>query len=212
MHFKTTGEVEIRPDVATFSVTISCKDIDVVKSKNCLVEKSKQLNELLSTYEIAPKDMLTTAITQQKDYDWIKNSYIFSGYESSMTTHVTARNLKKLEELYPLLLSNSEFSVGLLQFDVSDYDSLSNLAYGEALNKADKLANGLLQKLNAKSKEIIKIGNIELPQGYANDEFDKKVAGNFEIETNDNVSKQKLQINNGTMRVVRPIYVEYIFY
>lgn len=206
MHLRTTGEISVQPDQASITIYLNCSDRNITKSKKCLVHNSEKLNDLIRSYGIDSKDIITTSISQSKEHKWVKNSYVFSGYHSSLSTHLTVRDLNVLEKLYPQLLEDKNLNIGALQYSHSNLDSLSNLAYEDALKRSNSLADMLLINMDKSKKEIIRIGNIELPAQV-------KINGNYnkEYEKLDAVRKEKVQVNNGSMKVIRDIVVEYSF-
>ncbi len=204
---KSDGEVETLPDMASFQISLNCLDKSIKESKNCLVDKSNELNTRLQSFGISKEDILTTAVEMNKSYIWSNNSNIFEGYRSSTTLIVTVRTIEKLDEIYTELLENRNLDLGGLNYSHSKLDSLKNEAYVNALDKAGILADRLLEKLPESKKEILKIGNVEisatLPE--AQDYKEEEVFNMAEVK----MKNQSIAINNGTVRVTSTLFVEY---
>jgi uncharacterized protein YggE len=202
MLLQTTGEIAVQPDEANITVRIDCIDKNIKNSKDCIAEKSENLNKVLKKFDINPKDILTTSIDQSKEYNWLNNSNVFVGYKSSITTLLTIRNLKVLEDLYSELLLNENINVENLSYSHSKLDSINNLAYQKALDNANILADQLLKKMTEKEKEIFRIGNIDLPSEQS-EYLDKNEVKSVKK------NKSTIDINSGTVFVTRTLNVEF---
>lgn len=213
---ESTGEVSVQPDEAGITIYLNCLDKDIKKSKECLVEKSEALNKLFAEYDIKKEDIMTTSISRDKEYEWIRSyngspsKRIFKGYRSSVTTSITVKDLKVLEELYPELLEDEDINVHGLSFTHSNMDSLNNAAYMNAADKADILADQLVERMGASKKEILRIGNTALP-ATGNDFYDDGYLTQ-EIKTLPGVvsgNQSNITINNGTVHVRKNLTIEY---
>jgi uncharacterized protein YggE len=204
---KSTGEVAVKPNEASISITLECNDMNIKNSKDCLITKSNKLNEDLLKFGIKQKDILTTAINQYKNYNWENNSNVFTGYKSSMTTLVTIRDFKILENLYAGLLTNENITVGNLSYSHSNMDSLNNLAYQNALDKSNVLAEQLLKKMDKSEKEILRIANIDLPS--VQDDNNEYIGKQKVLLAESNANSADININSGTVYVYQTLVVEY---
>ncbi|HSI89712.1 MAG TPA: SIMPL domain-containing protein [Adhaeribacter sp.] len=209
---KAAGEVETVPDMATFRIQLSCLKPTIGASKQCLVDKSNALHKKLLSFNLDPKDILTTSVDLQKGYEWRNNSRVFTGYNSSTTMIVTVKNLDNLDRIYTELIENQNLEIGNLAYSHSKLDSLKNEAYLKALRNSKVLADRLLTELPEKKKEILKIGNVaitsSLPeakdaqQDYA---YAEAAAAGVRTQANQNIS-----VSRGTVLVNAELFVEYL--
>lgn len=203
---RATGEVETLPDMASFSINLSCLDKSLEAAKNCLVDKSNALMKTIKSFGISQDDILTSAVNLNKSYTWEKNSKIFEGYNCSTSVYVTVKNLDKLEDLYTALLGNENLDLNGLRYSHSKMDELENEAYVNALQKANNLADRLLDNLPESKKEILKIGNVQItasqPQSYAK-------AASFEDRAAFSATDQPVAISAGMVKVSATLFVEY---
>lgn len=206
---KSVGNIEVLPDMATFSIELSCIDKSVKASKNCLIDKSNELNLKLQSYEISQDDILTTSVNMSKSYTWRNNSNVFEGYRSSTNVFVTVKNLDNLDEIYTELLDNRNLSLSGLNYSHSNLDDLKNQAYVDALKKSEILTDKLLKELPENKKEILKIGNIEISASLPTNEFNDQNA-NAIVEEVQSSRKQSISISKGTVNVFATLFVEYL--
>lgn len=206
---RSSGEVEALPNMASFSISLSCLKSNINSSKNCLVEKSNELTERLIGFGISKEDILTTAVNMRKSYSWVKNSSVFNGYSSSTNLYVTIKNIDNLDEVYTELLENRNLTISGLQYSHNQLDSLEHEAYLNALKNAETLGNKLLKQLPEKQLEILKVGNVQLssslPESIENDDYIMK----DEMIELAQESKRYLAINKGTISVNATLFVEF---
>lgn len=204
---KSVGEAEMLPDMATFYINLNCLQKSVKGSKQCLVEKSNELNGKLLSFGIKQDDILTTSVNMNKSYTWRNNTQVFEGYNSSTTIHVKLRDISKLDQIYTELLENRNLELSGLTYAHSKIDSLKNEAYVDALKKANALADKLLKELPASEKEILKIGNVEISASMP-EANQSGVADGYAVAE---VAAQNRAVNisKGTVLVNATLFVEY---
>jgi len=204
---KATGTVEIAPDEASIIINASCTDKDINQAKACLIQITSGLNENLNEFGIQKEDILTTNVNLNKEYNWINNSQVFTGYRASTTTSVRVRNLNNLDELYSTLLGNDKLSFGSLTYGHSKMDSINNIAYIKALESANKTANQILDQLPEKNKSIVQVSNLEIEKS------DSRLNLKYErLAENESIDKSSLTINLGNVVAVQQLFVEYKIY
>ena len=203
MHLSANGSISVEPDEAHITVYLESKNLNLKKSKQCLLDKSELLNQSIRDFGIEEKDIMTTSVSQTKEYRWHRNSQVFKGYQCSMSTTLYIRDMKIMDDLYTSLLMNENIRIGYMTFGHSKLDSLENAAYRLAIDNANELADQLLSRMGESEKEILKIGNVSLPttQGYY--DYDKNAEYENAAIMSDPVgkSKQSISINSGTVYV-----------
>lgn len=204
---KSVGEVETLPDVATFQINLNCLQKSVKVSKQCLVDKSNELNSKLLSFGIKQDDILTTSVNMNKSYTWRNNSQVFEGYNSSTTIYITLRDINKLDQIYTELLENRNLELSSLAYTHSKLDSLKNEAYVDALKKANTLTDKLLTELPASEKEILKIGNVEISASMPESKEQLEQDGYAVAEVA--AQNRSIAISKGTVLIKATLFVEY---
>jgi uncharacterized protein len=204
---KSTGLVEIIPDEANIVINASCVNKDINQAKSCLINITSNLNDDLLSSGILKDNILTTNVSLTKDYIWRNNSDIFNGYRASTTTSIKISDLKTLDELYSKLLSNEKLTISSLTYGYSKMDSINEIAYLNALDNANKLADKILSQLPEKKKEITQVSNLEIPKSNINPELKYE-----RYEANQEVEKSTITVNIGKMIAIQQLYVEYKIY
>lgn len=205
---KSIGEVETLPDLATFHISLNCLKKSVKSSKQCLVDKSNDLNSQLLSLNIDQDDILTTSVDMNKSYTWNNNTREFEGYKSSTRMFITIRDINNLDEIYTELLENRNLELGGLSYSHSKLDSLKNEAYLSALKKSSALADKLLIELPESEKEVLKIGNVQISASTPENTASKYESGN-EMDVSFVSKNKSIAVSKGTVIVNATLFVEY---
>ncbi|NNJ89003.1 MAG: SIMPL domain-containing protein [Eudoraea sp.] len=208
---RVQGQVETVPDIAAFRVQLKCLKNSVMASKECLVDKSNELQDQLIGYGIHQEDILTSAVELDKRYRYRNRAYIFIGYESVTTMTVTTKSMESLANIYSALLENKNLNLDRLSFTHSKLDSLHKKAHLVALENANLLADELLLKLPETEKELLKIGNVAIKaSNHATDNIvEESVLLNTEADYMTERVSDVVAINNGLIKVYATLFVEY---
>ncbi len=207
MVLRAEGEVSAAPDMATFRIDLNCLKPKVTDAKSCLVEQSQSLLTALKGFGIPDKDLQTLAVNLNKSYTWRNNSQVFEGYRASTTLVVTVCNLDRLDEIYSELLEKRQLELSTLEYAHSRLDSLSNLAYVQALAKADQLAEALIMSLPTKQKTVVAIGNVQLSQHNPMQQNYERDAAM--VQTVMPEAAQSISISTGMIKVRSTLEVAY---
>ena len=206
---KASGEVSVAPNKASFHINLECQNLNLLKTRSCIVKKSAKLNELILAFGIAAKDLVTTSVNLNKEYDWKQNTRVFKGYKATMGTSVIVRDLNKLEKLYSKLLADDKIKLGGLNYGHTKIDSLGRLAYARALQNANQLADVLILEMGSSSKEISRVSNSTLSLGPGPQPYqEKRLASMAEMPAND--AGSMVTMNQGQIQVRRSLIVEFI--
>lgn len=201
------GAINAEPNMASFSVGISCEKKKMSDSRQGLAERQKVLLDILKEFGIADSDIQTGYISFRKNYKWVNSSNIFIGYVSQISTSVTLRDISKIDNLYSRIFEEDVLDPRAINFSHSNLDSIGKVAYQVALKNANSTVDQLLEKMEESEKEILRIGNSGLPaQGdyILNDDDNEN-----KNELRKNYSKAKIQISNGSLWVSKNLTVEY---
>ncbi|PHN07670.1 SIMPL domain-containing protein [Flavilitoribacter nigricans] len=207
MLIKATGEIEAVPDMATFSIDLTCQRRNAKDAKVCLLEQSDDLTTTLLSLGIERADLQTTVISMHKNYNWTKSTRVFAGYNGTTSMIVTVRNIDLLDTLYTELLDNRDLQIGYITYAHSDMDSLRALAYLEALQQADVLSQKLLQELSLEQKKIRNIANVDISARTAAVRNASELVE--EAQATSNVQDQSMTVHSGLIKIRAQLFVDY---
>lgn len=202
---KSSGYVLAEPDQAAIDLNLSSVDKNLARVKTRLIQNASAVSDMLVKLGIDEKDILTTSLRLNKEYQWQNGTNVFKGYNASSQVHVVIQNLDILGDFYSRFLVMEDLSIGNLNYQHSKMDSLSNEAYLKALENANELAEKLLTKLPETNKSIVRISTIKFAASTPENNtllFDEEMSM-------DKSYKSKMPVSTGNMVVEQSLYVEY---
>lgn len=139
------GKVRVMPDQVTLTINTTftkTRMVDAVRETQATVDT---VITLLEKYGNKQKDIKTSSVSANKDYQYIGNTNKFIGYQAQQTIDFVLHDLSKFTELTGKLLETKISAIGSISFDHSKADSILReadlIAYDDALKSAKKLAS-----------------------------------------------------------------------
>jgi hypothetical protein len=151
------GESYVKPDLATFSFTITQNAKAVGDAQSAATGKINTTIEVLKQAGVAEKDIKTIGYDVYPKFDYQQVPCVSGycpqanqkivGYEVSQSVEVKVRDLTKAGDLLTLVGQNSPSNISGLTFTVDNPDDINRqareLAITKAKAKAEQLANDL---------------------------------------------------------------------
>lgn len=164
------GKIRVMPDQVTLTISAGFSKprmADAVKETQSTVDT---VIHILQSYGNKEKDIKTSSISANKDYQYVGNQYKFTGYQAQQTIDFVLHDLSKFTELTAKLLDTKISSIAQIQFSHSKQDSLLREADLMAYDDAHKSATKLAKRADVKLGKLINISNDEVsgkfPIGY----------------------------------------------
>ncbi|MDX5325028.1 MAG: SIMPL domain-containing protein [Bacteroidota bacterium] len=207
MMIRSSGKVEVPPDMASFSISMNCLKGSVKGARECLLEEMDEIFSFLKEQGVNDQDLMTSYLDVRRQYKWTRNGNVFIGYQASTSLRVIVRDLEKLNNIYGKFLENEERSIVGLNFSHSKMDSLQAEAYSNALNNARVVAEKLLPELGGGELEVVQVGNVELERMA--DEPRTKRSSNYLMEEEDNMYRPVAEVKQGLVNAQVQLFVEF---
>lgn len=175
------GEINVKPDIATVSFSITEENMDVAKASDAVNTKIAKVVENLKANGVDEKDIKTTDYNIYPRYDYIKSdiyvSYsskqVLAGYDVTQTIEVKIRDLEKAGKIITDLGTLKVTNMGGLNFTNDKYDDLVKEARDEAIKQARSEAKKLAKSLDVRLVKIV--GYSEGGNNYAL--YDSRMSG-----------------------------------
>lgn len=126
------GTVEVKPDMASFTVMVKQTKDTTSEAQKATNEKVAQVMEILKGHGIKEDDISTENLSLYTEYKWENNKQTRVGESCSQTLAVKLRDLPKLGEVIDQLGKVDAISLDSIRFDKAD----KNGDYAEARRKA----------------------------------------------------------------------------
>lgn len=152
------SEIEIEPDIVTFSISISERGETTKEAQeNTNIKVSKVLSILKDEYSIDKKDIKTTYMSIYPENSWIDGKQVLIGQKASQSIDVTIRDITLMSEIFDSLTDVSGISISNITLDSSKKDEYISLARKNATDDARRRADDYVADQNLKSGKIISI-------------------------------------------------------
>jgi hypothetical protein len=169
MTFSGSGEVFVKPDIATFSFSITEESLDVSRAQEALAERGNEILEALEDFAIEEKDIRTTNYSINPKYEYIRETIVcitypcpqppgrqeLTGYEVRQTTEVKLRDIDMSGEILSALGGFDVEQISGPFFSVDDLDEVVIEARNMAIEDAKKQAEILSKDLGVRLVRIV---------------------------------------------------------
>lgn len=168
-----TGDIDITPDVAKFSVSVVTEggnNVNDVQKTNA--EKMNKVNAFLKDQKVEDKDLKTTQYNVSPRYsnqpcrDGVCPQAVINGYSVTQTLQVKVRDTEKLGALLSGVVESGANSVSDVQFVVDDDESVKVEARKEAMKKAKAKAEQIAEAGGFKVGKVVSIYENADPMPY----------------------------------------------
>jgi uncharacterized protein YggE len=146
-----TGTLSVEPDMATFNVSISQTEKTTSEALQATNKKVTEVLDSLEAFNIANRDIKTTSINLNTEYEWIDKKQQVKGQRASQSINVKLRNLDDIGPIIDKLSNINEISLGSISMDKEDTSIEEQqariLSVIDAKTKAEDIANAAGMKL-----------------------------------------------------------------
>ncbi|MDD4083264.1 MAG: SIMPL domain-containing protein, partial [Sphaerochaetaceae bacterium] len=129
------GVVTVDPDVVNFSIRISEIAPTTGEAQIMANKKIAKVFEILDAFDIDSKDIKTTNLSFNTEYNWVDGKQEFEGERATQSINVKMKTIEKFDELVTTIGQNiTGLSFNSVNFDKDDKSE----GYSEARMKALK--------------------------------------------------------------------------
>ena len=161
-----SADIEVAPDVATFSFTVSEEAETQGESQSRAADISNEIISLLKSEGIAEEDIETTSYNIFPVYEYVEpdceedepcpiTEEILIGYETSQSTNVTIRNVDDAGDILSAVGGEGAQYVSGLNFEIDSIDAFKDQARQKAIEKAKMKAEVLASQLGVRLDGVV---------------------------------------------------------
>jgi uncharacterized protein YggE len=158
--------VETPPDIATFSTgvqTMAATASAAVRANNI---QMASVIARLKALGIADRDIQTTQINLNQQFDYRDGQQIFKGYQASNMVNAKLRDLRKLGAFLDALAVDGATSFNGPTFGVDDESSFREAARDKVWTSAIARAQSLARKAGYNDVRVLRVEENDQGQGY----------------------------------------------
>ncbi|MFN3618728.1 SIMPL domain-containing protein [Sphingorhabdus sp.] len=159
--------VEARPDIATFSTgvqTMAPTASEAVRANNVqmasVVARLKKLG-------IADRDIQTTQINLNQQFDYRDGQQVFKGYQASNMVNAKLRDLKKLGAFLDALAVDGATNFNGPTFGIDDDSKFQDAARDKVWASAMKRAREVARKAGYADVRVLRVEESDQGRGYS---------------------------------------------
>ena len=158
------GLVTVDPDVVDFSIRISEIAPTTGEAQIMTNKKIAKIFEILESFNIDVKDIKTTNLSFNTEYDWIDGKQVFEGERATQSINVEMKELERFDELVMTIGQNiTGLSFNSVSFDKDDKSQSYLEARMKALQDAKEKAD-----IYAKTAGMILGKPLQITEGSLN--------------------------------------------
>lgn len=165
MSVSAQAEVRKAPDVALLSTGITSLAAD---ANSAIRRNSAQMAQLMAALKaagIAEKDVQTSGVSLNPDYQYVAGRPPrIKGYYASNTVNITVRDIGALGGLLDALVAAGANQINGPSFDIADKDAVLDEARSAALAKARARADGYARRLGLR---VLRVASVDETGGRA---------------------------------------------
>lgn len=143
VYVEGSAELEVEPDMMTFTLSIQTVDIDLAKAKTDVDARSRLLIDACKKFGINADDIATTALNIRPEYEYKENQRVLTGNNVSRQVDINLRDLKKYPEMMKALVDAKISETINTNLTLSDKKAVEEKVQTAAMDDAKARANRL---------------------------------------------------------------------
>lgn len=145
-----SGEITEEPDQAILNISISAQEPNLVEAKQVADQRYTQVLEQIKSAGIEERQIKSTRINAQPQYEWGSSKRIYKGERVSRSLRVTINDLDKVSELMQSIVESGVSTIDSMTTGFQDPQEMQQQALGLAADDAKAKAEFLAQRLGRK--------------------------------------------------------------
>lgn len=144
VYVEGSAELEVEPDMMTFSLSIQTVDLDLAKAKADVDQRSRLLIDTVKKFGVKAEDIATTALNIRPEYDYRENKRVLTGNNVSRQVDINLRDLKKYPAMMQAMVDAKVSETINTNLTVADKKAVEEkvqaMAMDDAKSRASRLA------------------------------------------------------------------------
>ena len=173
VYVEGSAEVEVVPDVMTFTLSLEKSDIDLAAAKADVDARSTLLINTCKKLGIKPDAIATTALSIFPEYEYKDQQRVFSGNRVSRQVDIKLKDLTKYSQVMKALVDAKITQTINTKLSVSDEKSLE-----------DKVLVNAMADAKARAERLAKSQGKDLGEPFSISEFNTRAEETFSLRVN----------------------------
>lgn len=170
VYVEGSAEVEVTPDLMTFTLSIEKSDLDLAKAKADVDSRSTLLINTCKKLGIKPDALATTALSIFPEYDYKDQIRVFSGNRVSRQVDIKLKDLTKYSQVMKALVDAQITQTINTKLSVSDEKPLE-----------DKVLVNAMADAKVRAERLAKSQGKELGEPFSISEFNTRAEETYNL-------------------------------
>jgi uncharacterized protein YggE len=201
------GKISVRPDIATFSLSVISEGKTVKDATEDNSLKMKKVIDSIKALDIKEEDIKTTNYNLNPRYNYDRNPATIEGYRLSQDIVVKVRDLDKVEDVIAEGTNNGANRMSNLQFLVDDEEEYLKEAREEAIAEAKEKAEEIEKTVGITLGKIIGYRELGGNNNYPPVMYERSYA--MESMAGNKLSGEDFSIESGSQDIISQIELVY---
>jgi len=144
VYVEGSAELDVAPDVMTFTLLLETTDMDLAKAKADVDARSTLLIDTCKRLGLKPDAIATTALSISPQYDYKDQGRVFSGNHVSRQVDITLKDLSKYPQIMKAFVDAKISQTVDTKLSVADIKGITDktliAAIADARSRAERLA------------------------------------------------------------------------
>lgn len=214
LYVEGSAELEVEPDMMSFTLSIQKVDLDLAKAKADVDERSRLLIETVKKFGIQASDITTTALSIRPEYDYKDGQRVLTGNNVSRQVDINLRDLKKYPEMMKAMVDAKISETISTNLTVADKKAVEEKVQTAAMVDAKARANRLAKSQGKTAGEPWSISEFN---NRGNERWEllpnRQLMGNSAVMKADSATLQRIAnepFEPGVMKISAQVYVVYL--
>ena len=211
VYVEGSAELDVAPDVMTFTLLLETTDMDLAKAKADVDARSTLLIDTCKKLGLKPDAIATTALSISPQYDYKDQGRVFSGNHVSRQVDITLKDLSKYPQIMKAFVDAKISQTVDTKLSVSDIKGITDktliAAIADARSRAERLAK-------AEGKELGEPFSISEFNTRENERYtlqvSRAIVGKSASESRMQADKMMEPFEPGVMKAKAQVYVVYL--
>lgn len=153
------GEVRATPDLAVLDIGVEARRPTVAEARTQAAEAQQAVLEALRAAGIEERDLRTTQLSVQPDYEYSQTGRTLRGYVVTNTVEARIHTLDRIQQAVDTAIAAGGDLTRLngLRFELSEPDAVKRQARAEAIAKARAEAEQIAEELGVRLGEPLSV-------------------------------------------------------
>jgi uncharacterized protein len=190
VYVEGAAELEVEPDMMTFSLGIQATNKDLAMAKADVDTRSRRLIDASKKMGIKAVDIATTALNIHPEYDYKDSSRVLVGNQVSRQVDIKLRDLKKYPEFMQTLVAAKISETINTSLTLSDLQSLQDKAQMAAMKDA-----------RARAERLAKSQGKNLGEPWSISEFNNRQSESWELRPSRELMGNSAKVTAASLRM-----------